>query len=41
VRQQSAKDIERLILILNEWHALREQLGPMGEGATTILVTED
>ncbi len=41
VRQQSAKDIERLTLILNQRRALQEQLGPLGEGGTTILVSED
>lgn len=40
VRQQHARDIERLILILNEWHAQWKQRGPEGEGATTILVTD-
>jgi len=41
VRQQSAKDVERLVLILNEWLPLREHRGTAGPGATTILVTED
>jgi hypothetical protein len=41
VRQQNARDIERLVLILDEWQSLQEGYRAAGTGATTILVTED
>jgi hypothetical protein len=41
VRQQSARDIERLVLILDEWRSLRQGARAAAPGATTILVTED
>jgi hypothetical protein len=40
-RQQKAKDVERLLLVLNEWHALQMHRGPMREGTTTILITDE